>query len=124
MQKAAGALVAEIRLKAQPASLDALAISDAVEDQAPHAPLCVRKLEEQLPLMARLLAIEALAAAQAVDLRRPARLGAISRMVYDFIREMVAPLEDDRETGTEAERVALALLGGELKGRLASFQRV
>jgi len=114
LQKAMAALLAEIRGKANPAGLDALAISDAVEDHAPQAPLAVRKLEEQLALFARLLAIEALSAAQAVDLRRLPRLGAGTRTVHAFVRERVATLTTDRPIGAQAERLALALLGGEL----------
>jgi histidine ammonia-lyase len=114
IQKAAAALLAEIRLKAAPACLDAIAISDFVEDHAPHAPLAVRKLDEQLSLLARLIAIEALTAAQAVDLRRPEALGAGSRLVHAFVRATVRPLGADRETGPEAERLAQRLLAGEL----------
>lgn len=122
MQKSAGALLAEIRLKASPASLDALAISDFVEDHAPHAPLAVRKLDEQLGLLARLIAIEALAAAQAVDLRRPAALGAGSRLVHAFVRETAPFLESDRESGRDAERLAQRLLAGELAHALQGLE--
>jgi histidine ammonia-lyase len=122
MQKTAGALLAEIRLKAQPVSLDALAISDFSEDLAPHAPLAVRKLEEQLQLMARLFAIEALAAAQAVDLRRPARLSAGSTVVQGFVRATSPRLEDDREMGADAEQLARRLLENELARGLGAFQ--
>jgi histidine ammonia-lyase len=122
MQKTAGALLAEIRQKAQPASLDALAISDFSEDLAPHAPLAVRKLEEQVQLIARLLAIEALAAAQAVDLREVGGLGAGSAIVRGFVRQISPRLDDDREIGQEAERLAIRLLAGDLAGRLGAFQ--
>jgi histidine ammonia-lyase len=122
MQKAAGALLAEIRLKAQPVSADGLAISDFTEDLAPHAPLAVRKLDEQLPLIARLIAIEALGAAQAVDLRKPDSLGAGCAIVHGFVRETSPRLDDDRGMGQEAEQLAIRLLAGELAGRLGAFR--
>ena len=122
MQKPAAALLAEIRLKANPAGIDAVALSDFVEDHAPLAPLAVRKHEEQFSLSARLIAIEALVAAQAVDLRRPAGLGAGSRLVYAFVRESASSLEADREIGPEAERIAQRLLAGELATRLEGFR--
>lgn len=122
MQKIAGALLAEIRLKAAPAGLDALAISDFVEDQAPQAPLAVRKLEEQIDLLGRLIAIEAVAGAQAADLREAAPLGAGSHVVQTFVRETVPPLAKDRETGPEVERLARRLLAGELAPGLAGFE--
>jgi histidine ammonia-lyase len=121
MQKAAAALLAEIRLKASPACLDAIAISDFVEDHAPQAPLAVRKLDEQFSLLARLTAIEALTAAQAVDLRKPEALGAGSRLVHAFVRATVPTLEADRETGAEAEDLAQRLLAGDLAERLQGF---
>jgi histidine ammonia-lyase len=121
MQKAAAALLAEIRLNASPACLDAIAISDFVEDHAPQAPLAVRKLDEQLSLLARLIAIEGLAASQAVDLRKPKALGAGSRLVHAFVRATVPPLEADRETGAEAERLAQRLLAGDLAVPLQVF---
>jgi histidine ammonia-lyase len=119
--KPAGALLAEIRLKASPACLDALAISDFVEDHAPHAPLAVRKLDEQLQLLARLVAIEALIAAQATDLRRPERLGAGTRLMHDFVREIAPFLESDREMGGEAEALAHRVLGSEIEQRLRAL---
>jgi histidine ammonia-lyase len=80
----------------------------------------VRKLDEQLSWLARLIAIEALAAAQAVDLRGPKALGAGSRLVHAFVRETVPSLEADRETGPEAERLVQRLLAGALTERLQS----
>lgn len=121
MLKPAGALLAEIRLKASPACLDALAISDFVEDHAPHAPLAVRKLEEQLELLARLVAIEALIAAQAVDLRKPAELGAGTRVLHAFVRETVPTLDADRESGAEAEALARRILDAEFEAPLGAL---
>jgi histidine ammonia-lyase len=118
LQKSAAALLAEIRLQASPACLDALAISDFVEDHAPHTPLAVRKLGRLLELLGRLVAIEAIASAQAVDLRRPGRLGVGTALVQAFVRETVPPLEADRETGAELEELARHLLAGDLARRL------
>ena len=121
LSKTAGALLAEIRLKAAPVGLDALAISDFVEDHAPHAPLAVRKVEEQLWQLARLVAIEALIAAQATDLRRPGRLGAGTGLMHVFVRETVPFLEADRELGAEAEALAGRVAGAEVEQRLGTL---
>ena len=102
MQKTAAALHAEIRLKATPASLDAVVVSDTVEDHATHALLCVRKLDEQMRLMRHLLAVEALVAAQAVDLRGASRLGTGTQQVFDAVRSVVTPLQIDRPCGPDA----------------------
>jgi histidine ammonia-lyase len=112
LQKAAAAIHAELKLKAAPASLDAVVVSDTVEDHATHAMLCVRKLDEQLQLYRHLLAIEAMVAAQAVDLRQSATLGAGTQLVYAAVRSVVAPLTTDRPTGPDAMRVNKALFSG------------
>jgi histidine ammonia-lyase len=109
LQKTAAALHAEIRLKAAPASLDAIVVSDTVEDHATHAMLCVRKLGEQLQLYRYLLAIEALVAAQAVDLRKSEKLGAGSQVIFDAVRSVVGVLQPDRPPGPDAMAVNGAL---------------
>ena len=114
LQKTAAALHAEIRLKATPASLDAVVVSDTVEDHATHAMLCVRKLGQQLELYRYLVAIEALVAAQAVDLRPSARLGTGTRLVFDAVRSGVASLTRDRPVGPDAMRVCGLLFDGNL----------
>ena len=109
MQKTAAALVAAIRLKAAPASLDAVVVSDTVEDHGTQALLCIRKLEEQLHLFQHLVAIEAMVAAQAVDLRSGARLGRGTRMVYEAVRAVVPALAEDRPPGSDAMLIGVAL---------------
>ena len=105
VQKLCAALLGEIRLGASPASLDAMPVSDAVEDVAPQTPLAIAKLERQLEPLRMLVAVEALVAAQAVDLREGARLGAATRRLYDAIRADVPRLESDREPAPDIEHV-------------------
>jgi len=114
LQKTAAALFAEIRLKASPASLDAVVVSDTVEDHATQALLCVRKLGEQLQLYRHLLAIEALVATQAVDLRPTTQLGAGTRLVFDAVRSAVATLQQDRPPGPDAMRIQTPLFSDAL----------
>jgi histidine ammonia-lyase len=121
MQKTASALAGEIRLKAQPASIDALPVSDAVEDVAPHTPLAARKLGEQLDQLRSLIGVEAVVAAQAVDLRAPSRLGAAGRMLHQAIRSRVRFLHDDRATGPDIERGLEELEKPEIVAALAGF---
>ena len=109
LQKTMVALHAELRLKATPASLDCLPVSDGVEDHAPQTPLTIRKLDEQIELAWAMLAIEALASAQAVDLRDAVELGAGTRLAFDAVRAVVPMLHEDRETGIEVERVVASL---------------
>jgi len=117
LQKTASALYGEIRLKAAPASLDAVPVSDIVEDHAPQSLLTIAKLAEQMALYRMLVAIEAMVAAQAADLRGFAPLGTGSGLVHAAVRSVVPALEADRETGPEAMKV-LAMLTPELAEQL------
>lgn len=107
LQKSIGALHAEIRLRATPASLDALVVSDMVEDIGANSALTVSKLEEQTALLRWLVSIEAMLAAQAVDLRRDGgeavSLSAATTELYKTVREATPALTADRATGPDAQ---------------------
>jgi histidine ammonia-lyase len=109
LQKTISALHAEIRLKAYPASLDGIPVSDAVEDLTPQTPLTIRKFSDQLALLRWLISIEALTAAQAWDLRSASdprgQLGAAGRRLYGTVRAAAAFMGEDRETGPEVTAV-------------------
>jgi histidine ammonia-lyase len=109
MQKTAVALYGEIRRHANPACLDQFAVSETVEDHSSQAPLVYVKLADQVAALERLVALEMLVAAQAVDLRKPGRLGASSAPLHAAIRGVVPPLEADRECGADVETI-LALV--------------
>lgn len=113
-QKTLTALVNEIRLRANPSSLDFLPVSERVEDHAPMALACVEKLAEALERARYIAAIELMVAAQAVDLRvlDPAALGAGARRLYRALRAQVAMLDEDRPLGPDIERAAQLLLAG------------
>lgn len=121
MQKTAAAIHAEIRLHAMPASTDAIVVSDTVEDHATHAPLAIRKLDAQMDLLRQLLAIEAMVAAQAVDLRQGGALGTGSAAVHVQVRAAVPPLDQDRPAGRDAMAIASVLFADPLVDRLRSI---
>jgi histidine ammonia-lyase len=121
LQKTVASLLAEIRLHAQPASLDSIAVSEMVEDVAPQTPLAARKLTTQIDLLQWLIAIEALVAAQAVDLRKPKSLGRVAKMLHSAIRSLVPPLHEDRATGPDVAAVRQAINAAELRGILANI---
>ncbi|HLZ66099.1 MAG TPA: aromatic amino acid lyase [Aliidongia sp.] len=112
LQKTASSLYGEIRLKAGAASLDTVPVSEIVEDHAPQTPLAIAKLAEQMALLRMLVAIEAMVAAQAADLRGFASLGAGSGLIHQAVRAAVPRLKTDRETGPDAMRVLAALTPG------------
>jgi histidine ammonia-lyase len=107
VQKTLTALYNEIRLRANPGSLDFLPVSERVEDHAPMALGVVEKLAESLDRARFLVAIEWLVAAQAVDLRGlPSEaLGAGARALYQRIRAEVPMLDHDRPLGPDIDRL-------------------
>jgi histidine ammonia-lyase len=88
---AALALTAEARLLAQPVSYEAVSTTHAegIEDRITMAPLAARRLREMVELGERLASIELVIAAQAVDLRQPARLGVGTARAHALVRERV-----------------------------------
>ena len=114
IQKTLTALWAEIRHRANPASLDFLPVSNGVEDHAPMALAGVERLAEMLECVRYVVAIEMLVAAQAIDLRAvdPGQLSSAVRALHRQIRGRVAMLEHDRPLGPDVDSIA-ALIASE-----------
>jgi histidine ammonia-lyase len=87
----AHALTAEARLLAQPVSFELATTTpeEGIGDRITMAPLAARRLVEQTALGHRIVAIELLCSAQALDLRAPERLGALTAPTYARVRELV-----------------------------------
>jgi histidine ammonia-lyase len=85
------AFTAEARLLAQPVSFELASTTQAegIEDRMTMAPLAARRTAEMVELGERIVAIELVVAAQAIDLRRPAALGAGTKRAYDLVRERI-----------------------------------
>jgi histidine ammonia-lyase len=62
----------------------------------------------------RVIAIELMCAAQAIDLMPRRRLGAGTEKVYRFIREHVPPLTVDRPPSSDIETLAKLVLDGSI----------
>jgi len=85
------AITVEARTLAHPVSYE-LASSvkgEGIEDRATMAPLSARRLADMIALCARVVAIELVVAAQAIDLRAPGQLGLGTGRAYRMIRELV-----------------------------------
>ncbi|KXG77179.1 histidine ammonia-lyase [Thermotalea metallivorans] len=95
-QYAAAALVSENKVLAHPASVDSIPSSANQEDHVSMGTIAARKAREILLNTTNVLAIELMAAAQAIDFRGAEGLGKGTRVAYDKIREQVATLHEDR----------------------------
>ncbi|NMM06534.1 aromatic amino acid ammonia-lyase [Polaromonas sp.] len=114
VQKTLTALWAEIRLRANPGSLDYLPVSEGLEDHACMALGVAEKLGEQVERIRYLIAIELLVSAQAVDLREldEAGMGEGARLAYRQLRQIVPVLDEDRPLGPDIDRVERAVAAG------------
>jgi histidine ammonia-lyase len=115
LQKTLTALWSQIRMRANPASLDFLPISDDVEDHATMALGTVERLGEMVERLRYIVAIEMLVAAQAIDLRELAahQLGVGPRTLHARIREHVPVLAYDRPLGPDVDTVAALIASAE-----------
>jgi tyrosine ammonia-lyase len=114
-QVTASALLAHLRVHATPASIQSVPTNADNQDVVPMAPAGAVRLRQSLPVLFDLLAIEALALAQAVALR-PGPRSAISRSTRDLVarvRALSPPLAADRPLRPDIEAVALAWRRGE-----------
>jgi histidine ammonia-lyase len=120
VQKTASALEAEIRHLASPLGAMVAPVADGVEDYAPMTPRVVEKTHDIVRRFTRLVAIELVVAAQAIDLRGGLTLGHGTRRAFALVRRTVAKLDQDRPTGADFERLADVISAGELRTALAT----
>ena len=117
----AQALTAEARLLAQPVSYELVTTTHAegIEDRMTMAPLASRRLAEMVALGESVVAIELVIAAQAVDLRRPARLGKGTKAAHARIREIVPFLAEGETLLPDLEQVRELIRRGALSGSVS-----
>jgi histidine ammonia-lyase len=123
LANAGHALTAEARLLAQPVSFELASTTQAegIEDRVTLAPLGARRLAEMVELGERIVAIELVVAAQAVELRGHPTLGAGTARALELVRERVpftpagAALPPDLEPVRDLVRSGLA--GAIIEGR-------
>jgi histidine ammonia-lyase len=110
------AITVEARTLAHPVSYE-LASSvkgDGIEDRATMAPLSARRLADMVGLCARVVAIEFVVAAQAIDLRAPGQLGLGTGRAYRMIRELVPFTQADGTLPADLEPLVELVTRGTL----------
>lgn len=110
----ASALASECKTLSFPASVDTIPTSAGKEDHVSMGPIAARKLRAVVDNLARVLAIEAISAARAIDLRGIPSSPALSR-VHACIRAHAGPFTGDRSMSAEIESLAAAIVRGELR---------
>jgi histidine ammonia-lyase len=109
-------LTGEMRLLAHPVSFEVVTTTHAegIEDRMTLAPLAARRVGEMVDLGERVVAIGLVIACQAVDLRRPERLGAGTKRAYDLVRGIVPFMEEGDAVPADLEPVRELIRSGAL----------
>ncbi|MGH2694088.1 MAG: histidine ammonia-lyase [Actinomycetota bacterium] len=110
----AASLVSENRSLCFPASSDSIPTSAGQEDHVSMGMTSARKAAAIVSNSERVLAIEALCAAQGLDLRAPLSPAVATAAARDVVREVSPFLEDDRPLGRDIEAVSELIESGRL----------
>jgi histidine ammonia-lyase len=115
-QVAAASLVNEARVLSHPASSDNVTTSGGKEDHVSMGMTSALKLRSIVDLAENLVAIELLAAAEALEHRRPLRAGAGVEAAFAIVREVAGALTADRPLSSDIARVAEQIRSGKFDG--------
>jgi histidine ammonia-lyase len=113
-QVTAAALVSENKVLAHPASVDSITTSGNKEDYVSMGMTAALKLQRIVENTRNVLAIEAIAAAQALDFVAPLRTGKRGQKAYEAVRAVCAAMEHDRVMYGDFERVAKVIGDGKI----------
>ncbi len=102
-QVTAAALASENKSLAHPASVDSLPTSANQEDHVSMATFAARRLGEMVANTAVVVGIEAMGAAQGIELKRGLKSSPLIEAEFARIREKVAFLDQDRFLATDVE---------------------
>jgi histidine ammonia-lyase len=111
-QYVAASLVSENKVLAHPASVDSIPSSANQEDHVSMGTTAARHAAQVVDNTAKVLAIELICAAEAVEFVGADGLSPATRILYDELRKTMPSVSRDRSLGREIERVARLLGGG------------
>jgi histidine ammonia-lyase len=113
-QYSAAALVADCRRLAFPASVDSIPTSAMQEDHVSMGWAATRKLRRVIDNATRVVAIELMTAARAVELRRPHLPAPATAAVVAGLRQSVPGIGPDRYLAPEIDRVTGLVRSGQI----------
>jgi histidine ammonia-lyase len=117
-QVTAAALVSENKVLAHPASVDSITTSGNKEDYVSMGMTAAVKLKRVVENTRNVLAIEAMAAAQALDFVGPLKTGRRGQKAHAAIRTVCAAMEKDRVMYEDFARTAKLIADGKVADAL------
>jgi histidine ammonia-lyase len=115
-QIVAAALVAELRLRAHPASTDSIPTDANREDHVSMGVGAALKLRAAVQLLETVLALELLTAAQGLEFLKPLAPGRGVALAHGRIRKGVPALQQDREMAADIRAIEGMVRSGEFAG--------
>lgn len=117
-QVTAAALVSENKVLAHPASVDSITTSGNKEDYVSMGMAAAIKLKRVVENTTNVLAIEALAAAQAVDILEPWKPGPRAQQAISEVRAVSPMMREDRSLAPDFVKVARLISTGKIAAAL------
>jgi histidine ammonia-lyase len=119
-QYTAAALVSENKVLCHPASVDSIPTSLGQEDHVSMGSISALKLLAVLRNVERVLAVELLTTAQALDFRTPLEPGTGVKLAYQAMRQRVGHASEDYEVRNDLDVCADMLRSGSLSASVES----
>ena len=119
-QYTAASLVSENKILSHPASVDSIPTSLGQEDHVSMGGVSAVKLLQVFEHVEVILAIELLAAAQALDFRKPLKPGEGVLVAHDYLRSEIPHLDKDRYMRDEIDRAVALIRDPEIINRVES----
>ena len=119
-QVTAAALVSENKVLAHPASVDSITTSGNKEDYVSMGMTAASKLKRVVENTRNVLAIEAMAVAQAIDFLAPLKTSKRGQAAHAAIRSVCPTMENDRVMYKDFARLAELIARGKLAGVITS----
>jgi len=113
-QVVAASLVSENKVLSHPASVDSIPTSANKEDYVSMGAAAAVKARNAVRNATQVLAIELLAACQALDLRAPLKPGPATGAVYNLVRKSVSTLVQDRILANDMAAANRLIASGEV----------
>jgi histidine ammonia-lyase len=104
-QIVAASLVAELRLRAHPASVDSVPTDANKEDHVSMGVGAALKARDAARMLETVIALELMVGAQALEFLKPLRPGLGVARAYDIVRERVTALDRDRQLSSDIAAV-------------------
>ena len=117
-QVTAAALVSENKVLAHPASVDSITTSGNKEDYVSMGMTAALKLKQVVENTRNVLAIEAMAVAQAIDFLAPLKTSRRGQAAHGAIRSVCPTMEEDRVMYADLSRIADLIASGKIADAL------